>query len=82
MEVETAALARAIHVLALVHWIGGVAIVTTIVLPAARKLPDASAAIGIRKLRAAIFRSGPNFDSTRRLVRLVYALRIRRLGPL
>jgi uncharacterized membrane protein len=45
MEVEYAALARAIHVLALVHWIGGVAIVTTIVLPAARKLPDASAAI-------------------------------------
>jgi uncharacterized membrane protein len=45
MDVEYVALARAIHVLALVHWIGGVAIVTTIVLPAARKLPDALAAI-------------------------------------
>lgn len=39
------ALARAIHVLALVHWIGGVAIVTTIVLPQARALPDAKLAI-------------------------------------
>lgn len=45
MYVEYVALARAIHVLALVHWIGGVAIATTIVLPDARKLPDASAAI-------------------------------------
>jgi len=45
MLVEYVAVARAIHVLALVHWIGGVAIVTTIVLPAARKLPDSSEAI-------------------------------------
>lgn len=39
------ALARAVHVLALVHWIGGVAAVTTIVLPRARRMPDAQAAI-------------------------------------
>jgi len=39
------ALARAIHVLALVHWIGGVAAVTTIVLPRARRLADPAAAI-------------------------------------
>jgi uncharacterized membrane protein len=45
MDVEYIAMARAIHILALVHWIGGVAIVTTIVLPTARKMPDASAAI-------------------------------------
>lgn len=38
-------LARAIHVLALVHWIGGVFAVTTIVLPQARRLADAEAAI-------------------------------------
>ena len=38
-------LARAIHVLALVHWIGGVAVVTTIVLPNARRLIDAQEAI-------------------------------------
>lgn len=38
-------LARAIHVLALVHWIGGVAAVTTIVLPLARRLGDARTAI-------------------------------------
>ena len=38
-------LARAIHVLALVHWIGGLSAVTTIVLPRARELPDAKDAI-------------------------------------
>lgn len=38
-------LARAIHVLALVHWIGGVSVITTIVLPQARRLPDAAAAV-------------------------------------
>ena len=34
-------LARALHVLALVHWIGGVAFVTLIVLPLARLRPTA-----------------------------------------
>ena len=43
--IDGLALARAIHVLALVHWIGGVAVVTTIVLPQARKLPDAGSAV-------------------------------------
>lgn len=38
-------LARALHVLALVHWIGGVAIVTTIVLPRAKAMADARDAI-------------------------------------
>jgi uncharacterized membrane protein len=38
-------LARAIHVLALVHWIGGLSAVTTIVLPRARELPEAKDAI-------------------------------------
>jgi uncharacterized membrane protein len=38
-------LARAIHVLAIVHWIGGVSAVTTIVLPQARRLADADAAV-------------------------------------
>ncbi|MCH7493235.1 hypothetical protein IIA16_00775 [bacterium] len=32
-------LARALHVAALAHWLGGVAFVTTVVLPAARSLP-------------------------------------------
>ena len=45
MLADYVALARAIHVLALVHWIGGVAIVTTVILPAARELPDALEAI-------------------------------------
>ena len=39
------ALARAIHVVALVHWIGGLSAVTTIVLPRARELPEAKDAI-------------------------------------
>jgi uncharacterized membrane protein len=39
------AVARALHVLALVHWIGGVTMVTTIVLPRARALADAHAAL-------------------------------------
>ncbi len=45
MTIDDLALARAIHVLALVHWIGGVAVVTTIVLPAARRLSDAKQAV-------------------------------------
>jgi uncharacterized membrane protein len=47
MMIDDIALARAIHVLAVVHWIGGVAAVTTIVLPRARKLADATAAIDV-----------------------------------
>lgn len=45
MIVDDVTLARAIHVLAVVHWIGGVAAVTTIVLPRARELPDAKEAV-------------------------------------
>src|SRR3954465_13738324 len=43
--IDDLAAARAIHVLAVVHWIGGMATVTTIGLPRARHLPDANAAI-------------------------------------
>ena len=61
------ALARAIHVLALVHWIGGLSAVTTIVLPRARALPnptDAVAAFEVferrfaRQVRVSIFLVG------------------------
>jgi len=45
MTIDDLALARAIHVLALVHWIGGVAAVTTIVLPRARRMADARDAV-------------------------------------
>jgi uncharacterized membrane protein len=45
MTLDDFALARAVHVLALVHWIGGVAAVTTVVLPRARALPDAKDAV-------------------------------------
>ena len=43
--IDDFALARAIHLLAVVHWIGGVAVVTTIVLPRARALLDAHEAV-------------------------------------
>jgi len=45
MMIDDLALARAIHVLALVHWLGGVAVVTTIVLPRAHALLDAKEAV-------------------------------------
>jgi uncharacterized membrane protein len=45
MMIDDLALARAIHVLALVHWIGGLAVVTTIVLPRAHALLDAQEAV-------------------------------------
>jgi uncharacterized membrane protein len=35
-------IARALHVLALVHWIGGVAMVTAVILPAVNRLADAA----------------------------------------
>jgi uncharacterized membrane protein len=43
--IDDLGLARAIHVLGIVHWIGGVATVTTIVLPRARRLTDVAASI-------------------------------------
>lgn len=36
-------LARAVHVLAIVHWIGGVWFVTSVILPSVLALPDAAA---------------------------------------
>ncbi len=38
-------IARMVHVLAIVLWIGGVAFVTTVVLPSVRRLSDASEAV-------------------------------------
>jgi uncharacterized membrane protein len=45
--IDILTLARALHVLALVHWIGGVAMVTGIVLPRARAMADSRAAIAV-----------------------------------
>ena len=42
-------IARAIHALGLIHWIGGVAFVTTIVLPSARRASTAEEAPAIFK---------------------------------
>jgi len=38
--VRDVAVARALHVLAIVHWIGGVALVTAVLLPAITRLAD------------------------------------------
>lgn len=40
-------LARTLHVLAVIHWIGGLAFVTLIVLPLARSRPTAEAALAV-----------------------------------
>lgn len=45
--IDDIVLARALHVLALVHWIGGVAFVTLVVLPVARTRSAASEAIAL-----------------------------------
>ncbi len=45
--IDDLAIARIIHVLCVVHWIGGVAAVTTIVLPNAQRLSDPNAAIAV-----------------------------------
>lgn len=45
MMINDIVLARAIHVLAIVHWIGGVAVVTTIVLPRAKRIADPERAV-------------------------------------
>ncbi len=39
MQIDDLILARVLHVLAVAHWIGGVAFVTLVVLPLARALP-------------------------------------------
>jgi uncharacterized membrane protein len=45
MLLDDLSLARAIHVLSLVHWIGGVTAVTTIIVPRAKRIPNVSDAI-------------------------------------
>ena len=39
--------ARALHVLAVVHWIGGVSLVTAVILPAVARLADPSARLSM-----------------------------------
>jgi uncharacterized membrane protein len=43
--VDDLALARALHILGVIHWIGGLAFVTLIVLPLARSRPTAEEAL-------------------------------------
>jgi len=44
---ESFVLARAVHVLGVVLWIGGVAFVTTVLIGALRRLPDAESRLGM-----------------------------------
>jgi uncharacterized membrane protein len=41
-SIDDVTIARAIHVVAVVHWMGGVAFVTTVILPAVSTMADAS----------------------------------------
>ena len=41
------AVARAIHVLAIVHWIGGVTLVTAVILPAVRRFAEPSRRLAV-----------------------------------
>jgi uncharacterized membrane protein len=45
--IDDTVLARALHVLALVHWIGGLAFVTLIILPLAKSRRDPEEALGL-----------------------------------
>ncbi len=47
---ESWGVARALHVLAIVFWIGGVAMVTTVLLPAVRALPGEDATATFQRL--------------------------------
>ncbi|HVI50231.1 MAG TPA: hypothetical protein VM661_03375 [Candidatus Sulfotelmatobacter sp.] len=42
MTIDDLALARAIHVLCVMHWMGGVAFITLVILPLAKRLNDPS----------------------------------------
>jgi hypothetical protein len=57
---DDAAIARAVHVFAVVLWIGGVGFVTTVLLPATRHLQGARGASGLfRCIPAAICMASP-----------------------
>jgi uncharacterized membrane protein len=45
--VDTLVIARVLHVIGVVLWIGGVAFVTTVVLPAVRRIPDAGQQVAL-----------------------------------
>ena len=47
MTADSLTLARALHILSIVHWIGGVAIVTTVILPAVARLSEASRRVAV-----------------------------------
>jgi hypothetical protein len=71
------AVARAFHVMALVHWIGGVTMVTTIVLPRAGALADAHAALAAFQA----FECPPGWmgqDGPKTVIRAAYASRFSR----
>ena len=48
---ETFTLARVIHVIAVILWIGGVAMVTTVIIPAVKKLKSKEPILLLKKLQ-------------------------------
>ena len=75
--------ARALHVLAVVIWIGGVAMATTVVLPAVRR-----GDLGLRQVpglpgdRASLRLAGAHGNYLGRVDRLLHDLAARSVGPL
>ena len=65
--IDDAVIARALHVLFVAHWFGGVAFVTLVALPLARARRDAREGLGaVRGDREPLRRAGARLDSARR----------------
>ena len=75
------ALARVIHVLAVVHWIGGVAMITTVVIPIIRKSRSDAESVELFEAIEKKFAASQDRDSHRRWYRLLHARFHRRLEP-
>ena len=69
--------------LAPVHWLGGVAVVTTIVLPRTRELPDVKDAIvAFEAFEQRFAKQAQSLDFSGRAVRSLHADQARCLGPI
>jgi uncharacterized membrane protein len=73
-------LARVLHVLAVVHWIGGVAMVTLVILPQMRALPACRPDRDVRAAGGPVRRAGEAVDAGCRAFGPVDAVADRRLG--
>jgi hypothetical protein len=74
------AIARALHVVAVVLWIGGVGFVTTVLLPAVRRLKTPAERVGFFDCRrTSLCLAGPSHDLARRSDRVLHDVAVRPL---